>query len=54
MENPPHTFKETNPVLQLIRESQIKYKAVMSWSLRKKKVVPFILSEENSFFKFVL
>ena len=35
-------------VLQLIQESQIKSKTVMSWSSRKKKegfFVPFILSE---------
>ena len=37
MENPTHSFRETNLVLQLIKESQIKIKTVMSWSLRKKK-----------------
>ena len=37
MENPTHSFRETSLVLQLIRESQIKSKSVMSWSLRKKK-----------------
>ena len=45
MANPNHTFRETNLVLQLTRESRIKSKIVMSW--RKKRVffVPFILSE---------
>ena len=33
MENLTHSFKETNLVLQLIQESQIKNKTVMSWSL---------------------
>ena len=33
----PHSFKEKNFVLQLIHESQIKSKSVMSWSSRKKK-----------------
>ena len=37
MESPTHSFSETNLVLQLIRESQIKSKTVMSSSLRKKK-----------------
>ena len=37
MENPTHSFRETNLVLQLIQESQIKSKTVMSWSSRKKK-----------------
>ena len=37
MENPTHSFKETNHVLQLIWESQIKSKTVMSWSSRMKK-----------------
>ena len=31
MENPTHSFKETNLGLQLIEESQIKSKTVMSW-----------------------
>ena len=35
----PHTiFREANLMLQLISESQIKSKAGMSWSSRKKKV----------------
>ena len=53
MENPTQSFRETNLVLQLIYESEIKSKTVMSWSSRKKKrafFVPFILSE-GSFFK---
>ena len=37
MENPKHSFSKTNCVLQLILESQIKSKTVMSWSLRKKR-----------------
>ena len=41
MENPTHNFKETNLVLQLIKESQIKSKTVMSWSLQKIKDVIF-------------
>ena len=48
----PHSFRETNLVPQLIEESQIKSKTVMSWSSRKKKRtfnVPFILSEGNFF-----
>ena len=41
MENPTHNFRETNLVLQFIRESQIKSKTVMSWSSLKKKEVIF-------------
>ena len=41
-ENPTPSFRETNLVLQLIWESQIKSKTVMSWS---SLFVPFILSE---------
>ena len=37
MQNRTHSFRETNLVLQLIEESQIKSKTVMSWSLRKRK-----------------
>ena len=37
MKNPTYSFRETNLALQLIQESQIKTKAVMSWILRKKK-----------------
>ena len=36
-ENPARSFRETNLVLQLIQESQIKNKTVMSRSLPKKK-----------------
>ena len=36
MENPPHTFREMNLVLQLVVESQIKNKTLMRWSSRKK------------------
>ena len=42
MENPTHSFRETKLVLQLIEESQIKSKTVMSWSAF---FVPFIFSE---------
>ena len=50
MENPTHSFRETNLVLQLMYELQIKNKTVTSWSLRKKKqdifcTVYFVQSE---------
>ena len=35
MENPTHTFRETNLVLK--EKSQIKSKSVMSWTPEKKK-----------------
>ena len=37
IENPTHSFREMNLVLQLIQESQIKNKTVMSWRSQKKK-----------------
>ena len=37
MENPTHGFRDTNPILQLIWESQIKSKTVVSWSSQTKK-----------------
>ena len=37
MENPMQTFRETNLVHQLILESRIKNKMVMSWCSRKRK-----------------
>ena len=37
MENPTHSFRGSNLVLQLTKESQIKSKTVISWSSRKKK-----------------
>ena len=43
MENPTHSFRETNLVLQLIWESQIKSKTVISWSSWKKKEAFFII-----------
>ena len=52
MENPTQSFRKTDLVLQLINESQIKSKTVMSWSSRKKMrafCVPFILFEGNIF-----
>ena len=36
-EKPTHSFRETNLVPQLIKESQIKSKTVICWSARKKK-----------------
>ena len=41
MENLTHIFRETNFLLQLIKESQIKSKTVISWKSRKKKVCLF-------------
>ena len=38
MENPTHSFKETNLVIYLIKESEIKSEAVMSWSSRKDNI----------------
>ena len=37
MENPTHSFRQTHLVLQLIEESQIKSKTVMSWNSLKKR-----------------
>ena len=37
MENPTYNFRETNLVLQLMQELQIKSKTVISWSWKKKK-----------------
>ena len=37
MENRTHSFRETKLMLQLIEQSQIKSKTVMSWSLQKKE-----------------
>ena len=37
LERSTHSFRETNLVLQLIKELQIKSKTVMSWSSREKK-----------------
>ena len=42
--NSTHIFTETNLVLQLIEESRIKSKTVMSWSFRKKKRGHFLYS----------
>ena len=41
MENPTHSFRETNLVLQVISESQIKSKTTMSWNSQKKKESTF-------------
>ena len=51
MENRTHRFREANLVLQLIQESQIKSKTVMSFRERKKRTlfVPLISSEGNFF-----
>ena len=32
MENPIHSFRETDPVIYLIQEWQIESKTVISWS----------------------
>ena len=37
MENSAYSFREKSLVLQLIQESQIKSKTMMSWRARKKK-----------------
>ena len=37
MENATHRFREAPPVPQLIQESQIKSKTVVSWGSHKKK-----------------
>ena len=37
MENTTHSFRETKLLFQLIQESTVKSKTVMSWSSRKKK-----------------
>ena len=42
METSTHAFRETNLVLQLIQESQIKSKTVISWSFQRKKGVHFL------------
>ena len=50
MENPTHSFRQTNLVLQLIEESRIKSKTLMSWNRERKNkafFVPFILSKRN-------
>ena len=52
MENPKHSFREKDLVLQLIYKSQIKSKTVMSWSSRRIKEGIFFtvnLSEGNFF-----
>ena len=52
IENSTHNFRETNPVLQLIKELQIKSKTVISWSSQKNRegfFLTFILSEWNFF-----
>ena len=40
--NPTHTFRETNFVLQLIKESQIKSQTAMSWSSQRKRSAFFV------------
>ena len=49
MGNPTHSFREMNLVLQLIYESQIKSKTVMSWISRKKKEDIFWCYKRSSF-----
>ena len=53
LENPTHSFRENDLVLQLIQESQIKSKTVIKWSLQKNKddiFVQLILSKDFFFF----
>ena len=55
MENPTHSFREINHVLQLVQELRIKSKTMLRWSSRKKKdcfFVTFILHEVN-FYRFI-
>ena len=42
MENPTHSFREMNHVLQLVQELRIKRKGVMTWRSRKKKECTFV------------
>ena len=54
MENPTHSFREANLVLQFIQESQFKNQNCDELELAKEKTghfffVPFILYKENSF-----
>ena len=53
MENPTHSFREKNFVLQLIYKSQIKSKTVMSWSSRRIKEGIFftVYLSKGNFFK---
>ena len=53
MENPTHIFRETNLVLQLIQELQIKSRAVMSQISQKKKEGIFrtVYFVQREFFK---
>ena len=37
MENPIHSFREMNHVVQLVQELQVNSKTAISWSSRKKK-----------------
>ena len=55
MENPTHSFRETNFVLQFIKDSQIESKTVMT-SQKKKKAfsVPVNCLKGNFFNIFVL
>ena len=53
MENPTHSLRDANLVLQLIQESQIKSRTVMSWSSQK-KIEDFFVSlvwSEGTFLK---
>ena len=53
MENPTHSFRNTNLVFQLIQESQIKSKTVMSWSSRKKGIFYTVHFVRRKFFKYL-
>ena len=54
MENLTRSFRETNLVLQLIQESQIKGETVMNWSSRRKKQGIFraVYFVRRKFFKY--
>ena len=49
-ENPTYSFRETNLVIQLIEESQIKSKTVMSWSSPKKGLFLYRLFRPKEIF----
>ena len=54
MEHPTHNFRETNIVLQLIQESEITIKPVMSWSSQKKKEGIFFQNVHNFTYQKIL
>ena len=50
LENPLHSFREMNHVVQPVEELWIKSKTVMSWSLQKKKECFFCSFVQRNFF----